>query len=94
MIDAIHAVLGKRTSKELVRTGAQKALVSAVFENLTPQAKEMLCELGYELEDDQLILSREITIDGKNTCKINMRPAVVAALRQLAPFLLDIPRTA
>lgn len=50
----------------------------------------MLCELGYELEDDQLILSREITIDGKNTCKINMRPAVVAALRQLAPFLLDI----
>ncbi len=90
LIDAIHAVLGKRTSKELVRAGAQKASVSAVFENLTPQAKEALDELGYELEDGQLILSRDITADGKNTCKINMRPAVLASLRALAPFLLDI----
>ena len=70
VIDAINAVLGNRTSRELVRTGAPKALVTALFEEIGDETKEQLLSLGFEPEEDgSLLLSREISSDGKTSCK-------------------------
>ncbi|MGN1468002.1 MAG: DNA repair protein RecN [Ruminococcus sp.] len=90
VIDAISAVLGHRASKEMIRTGADKAFVSATFENINSATKEKLKELGYETDDDVLILSREININGKNTCRINSRPATVSTLKEIGINLINI----
>ena len=84
LIDAINAVLGGRTSRDLVRTGASKAFVSAVFSDISPKVKNILEELGYDSDEDDLLISREISSEGKNICKINARPATVSALKQLS----------
>ena len=73
VIDAISAILGHRTSKEIIRTGAEKAYVSATFDNLNTETISKLADLGYEIEDDTLIISREISLNGKNNCRINSR---------------------
>lgn len=90
LIDAINAVLGGRTSRDLVRTGESKAFVSAVFSDVSPKVKSVLEELGYDADDDELMISREISAEGKNTCKINARPATVSALKQLSGVLIDV----
>lgn len=90
LIDAINAVLGGRTSRDLVRTGESKAFVSAVFSDISPKVKTALAELGYDAEDDELMISREISSEGKNVCKINARPATVSALKQLSGALIDV----
>ncbi len=91
VIDAINAVLGNRTSRELVRTGAPKALVTALFEEIGDETKEQLLSLGFEPEeDDSLLLSREISSDGKTSCKIGGRPATVSILREVAQSLINI----
>ncbi|MCI5801169.1 MAG: DNA repair protein RecN [Oscillospiraceae bacterium] len=91
LIDAINAVLGSRTSKDLVRTGEKKALVTALFQDLGPVSREALTSLGYEPEEDgSLLLTREITSDGKTSCKIGGRPATAAILREAAQNLITI----
>lgn len=90
VIDAISAVLGRRTSRELVRTGANSAFVSATFEQIGDAAKATLEELGYTLEEDKLIVEREFTLAGKNICRINGRPAAVSVLRDVGRFLINI----
>lgn len=91
VIDAINAVLGNRTSRDLVRSGAPKALVTALFEQIGAQTKEKLQSLGFEPEeDDTLLLSREISADGKTLCKIGGRPATVSILREIAQGLISI----
>ncbi|MBQ4105077.1 MAG: DNA repair protein RecN [Clostridia bacterium] len=90
VIDAISAVLGRRTSRELVRTGAQSAFVSATFSEIGDTALRMLTDLGYTTEDGQLIIEREFTLSGKNNCRINGRPAPVSALREVGRFLINI----
>lgn len=90
VIDAISAVLGRRTSRELVRTGVNSAFVSATFEQIGDAAKATLEELGYTLEEDKLIVEREFTLAGKNICRINGRPAAVSVLRDLGRFLINI----
>ena len=90
LIDAINAVLGGRTSRDLVRTGESKAFVSAVFSDISPKVKTTLAELGYDAEEDELMISREISSEGKNVCKINARPATVSALKQLSGALIDV----
>ena len=90
VIDAISAVLGRRTSRELVRTGANSAFVSATFEQIGDAAKATLSELGYTLEDDKLIVEREFTLAGKNICRINGRPAAVSVLRDVGKYLINI----
>lgn len=91
VIDAINAVLGNRTSRELVRTGAPKALVTALFEEIGDETKEQLLSLGFEPEEDgSLLLSREISSDGKTSCKIGGRPATVSILREVAQSLINI----
>lgn len=89
LIDSINAVLGGRTSRDLVRTGTEKAMVSAVFTNISKKAEALLIELGYDI-DDELLVSREISVDGKNICKVNMRPATVGVLKQLSSVLIDV----
>ena len=91
VIDAINAVLGNRTSRDLVRTGAPKALVTAMFEGIGDETKEQLLSMGFEPEEDgSLLLSREISADGKTSCKIGGRPSTVSILREVAQSLINI----
>lgn len=90
IIDAITAVLGRRTSRELVRTGADSAFVSATFTSPGKETLRVLSELGIELSEGELLLEREFTLTGKNNCKINGRPANIATLRQVSSSLINI----
>ena len=88
VIDAMGAVLGQRTSRDLIRTGAAKAFVSAVFTDVPPLRE--LAECGLEAEDGELLLQREIYADGKNACRVGGRPVTVAQLRRVGQQLLNI----
>ncbi len=90
VIDAISAVLGRRTSRELVRTGADSAFVSATFTDIGDSTKKALESLGIDAPDDELLVEREFTLSGKNNCRINSRPATMAMLRELSKFLINI----
>ena len=88
VIDSLSAVLGQRTSRELIRTGAEKAFVSAAFSGMAPELTETL---GIQPEaDGTLLLQREIQTDGKNVCRVNGRPVTVGQLRALGARLLNI----
>ena len=88
VIDSLSAVLGQRTSRELIRTGAEKAFVSAAFSGTAPELTETL---GIQPEaDGTLLLQREIQTDGKNVCRVNGRPVTVGQLRALGAQLLNI----
>ena len=90
VIDAMGAVLGGRTSRELIRTGASKAFVSAVFSGVSPELPA-LTELGLAPDEDgNLLLQREIFADGRNTCRASGRPITVAQLRAVGGELLNI----
>lgn len=86
VIDSLSAVLGQRTSRDLIRTGAEKAFVSACFTDTDPDIGE---DLGIEMEEE-LLLQREIHADGKNVCRVNGRPVTVTQLRTLGNRLLNI----
>lgn len=88
VIDAIGAVLGERTSRELIRTGAKSALVTAVFTGTLPT--QWLEENGFPNTGEELMLQRELHGDGRNVCRVNGRPMTVAQLRQLGRQLLNI----
>lgn len=92
VIDSINAILGNRTSKELIRTGAKKALVSASFSDISESAVKALSDMGCLNEDDpqSLTISREISISGKNICRVNCVPVPVSALKELGRWLIDI----
>ena len=90
VIDAMGAVLGGRASRELIRTGVPKAFVSAVFSHV-PADLPGLVENGIVPDEDgNLLLQREMTVDGKNTCRVNGRPLTVTQLRQIGAELLNI----
>jgi len=90
IIDAIHAVLGERTSKELVRTGEPAASVSALFTGLSQDTLELLSSLSVPEEDNSLLIQRNIRLEGKSTCKLNGAPATVSMLKTIAPRLVGI----
>ena len=89
LIDSINAILGNRTSKDLVRTGASKAVIRAAFEQVPDAVLNSLEPAGYE-RSDALMLSREITAEGKSTCRINGMPATASVLRELCGGLINI----
>ena len=89
LIDSINAILGNRTSKDLVRTGAAKAVIRAAFDDVPPAVLDSLEKAGYE-RSEALTLSREITAEGKSTCRINGMPATAAVLRDLCGGLINI----
>lgn len=90
VIDSINAVLGNRTSKELIRTGASSAFVSAEFTDLSEKALAVIDEAGFETEDGVLLVQREISTTGKNKCRINGRPATVSTLKEIGVQLINI----
>ena len=90
VVDALGAVLGGRTSRELIRTGADKAFVSACFSQVPPELPGLI-ETGVAPDENgELLLEREICADGRNLCRANGRPLTVAQLRKIGGELLNI----
>lgn len=91
LIGGIKAILGGRVSRDIVRSGAEKAQITASFSDLNVKALAKITEYGFEIpEDEDLILTREITADGKSSARINNKPATAAALKEIAAELIDI----
>lgn len=90
LIDSVNAVLGERTSRELIRTGNKNARILALFENIPSGCAEKAKSFGYEPEDGTLLLQRDISSEGKSVCRINGKPATVSILREIGRGLLSI----
>ena len=90
IIDTLSAILGGRTSRELIRTGQNKACVAASFVQLSDEVLALLTELGFEPEEGQLLLRRELYADGRNQCRINGKPASLSNLKALGEKLVSI----
>ncbi len=91
IIDAINAILGERTSRELIRTGSSNADVSAFFENINDDVIAILNEFGIECEEDRsLLVSRKISLDGKNVCRINGTSVTVSMLKKIGQALINV----
>lgn len=91
VVDSINAILGERTSKELVRHGAENAYVSAFFTDISEKVIEKLGDMGFYCEEDNsLLLTRKISISGKSSCKINGKNATVSMLKELGNLLINI----
>ncbi len=69
IIDAINAIMGQRTSRDIIRTGEKTAFVSALFEDVNPTVQKTLAGLGFEAEDGTLLLQRSLSLSGKSSCK-------------------------
>lgn len=89
LIGGINAILGQRTTKDIVRTGAAKAVITALFDELPEEVKNKLSEMGFD-ETEELLLSREISADGRSSARINGRTATVAMLREIGSMLVDV----
>ncbi|MBQ8688127.1 MAG: DNA repair protein RecN [Ruminococcus sp.] len=89
LIHGINAVLGQRVTKDIVRTGCNKAVISALFQNISENVRQVMEELGLPCEEE-LLLTREIFVDGGSTARINHKTATVGALRRLGEVLIDI----
>ncbi len=89
LIGGINAILGGRVSKDIVRAGADKAVVTGLFDDLPQTVIDKLSENGFSAEDE-LLLQRDIHSDGKSTARINGRATTVAILRDIASELIDI----
>ena len=89
IIDSINAILGERTSKELIRNGCDKASVTAVFSNVSKEVINKLNDFGIEVENNELIIKRTLT-DSKSSCKINGQNAPAFTLREIAQYLINI----
>jgi DNA repair protein RecN (Recombination protein N) len=87
LVDALGLLAGSKASSEMIRTGESRAIVEAIFES---DLKSELDRLGLDAEDSQILVRREISADDRNRVYINNQPATVSALKDLAPFLLDI----
>ena len=90
LINGINAILGQRVTKDIVRTGADRAVISALFVNLDIQVLAKLSELGIAQEDGQLFLSREINSDGGSVARVNSRSVNVSVLREIGELLVNI----
>lgn len=91
VIDAINAVLGERTRRDLVRTGSDTAHVTALFNELSPYATAQLEALGFSPDEDgNLLIGRTISAEGKGSCSVNGRPATASLLREIGKVLVDL----
>jgi DNA repair protein RecN (Recombination protein N) len=91
IMDALNVILGGRAGAELVRAGAERASVDAVFDLAdSPAVAEIAAERGYDVEDGQLLLSREISAAGKSAVRIGGRPGTVGQLKELGEGLVDL----
>lgn len=90
LINGINAVLGKRISKDIVRSGCDKAVVTALFTKLSDNTKEKLDEYNIDYSDDELLITRIINADGGSSARINSRTSSVAVLREIGLTLIDV----
>ena len=91
LMDALNLLLGGRAGAEMVRGGSDKAILDAVFDlTNSPEVQKLVIEMGYDLEDKTLFLTREVQASGKTICRISGRPASVAQLRELGEWLVDL----
>lgn len=91
IVDALGMALGERTGPEVVRTGAEKSLVEAVFDITDcPGALKAAAEYGFEVEDNALILSREVARNGRSQARVNGRAATASVLREITSLLIDV----
>ncbi len=90
LIDSINLVLGGKASRELIRTGASRALVSARFTQVNPRVLQTLCDFGFSAEDSEILITREFSMSGRTSCKINGQPATVSMLREIGTNLINI----
>lgn len=90
LIDSINLALGERVSRDIVRTGAEKAVVSALFSDISDAARHTVEALGFACEDDgSLLIQREISADGRGVCRVSGRPATVSMLREAGRALVN-----
>ncbi len=89
IIDSIGAVLGYRTSRDLVRNGASKASVSAVFDSCPDAGKKWLCDNGFDASEE-IMISREISVDGKSSARINGKPITAALMKEFGVMLINV----
>ena len=89
IIDSINAILGERTPKDIIRNGCDYALITAEF-SVSKSIEAMLAELGYSCDYGALIISRRLSLDGKNNVRINGKPATVSILREIGADLINI----
>ncbi|MCM1166565.1 MAG: DNA repair protein RecN [Lachnospiraceae bacterium] len=89
LIGGINAILGQRTTKDIVRTGAKKAVITALFDELSEEVSAKLAELGFPAEDE-LLLTREIFADGKSAARVNGRTATASMLKEIGSMLVDV----
>ena len=90
LIGGINAILGHRTTKDIVRTGAPKAVITALFDDIPEEVIKKLQEYGFDSEDGELLLTREISADGKSSARINGRTSTAAILREIGCLLVDV----
>ena len=90
LINGINAVLGQRVSKDIVRNGCKKAVITALFSDLSAEIISRLDELGISHENDEITITREINSDGKNSARINSRIASVSVLKEIGELLVTI----
>jgi len=90
IIDAIYAVLGQRTSRDLIRSGSNSAFVSALFTGVSKKVRAQLDDFGIECENDEVLIQRKLTSDGKNVCRVNGQVATLSMIKELAPSLVNI----
>ncbi|MCI6007534.1 DNA repair protein RecN [Oscillospiraceae bacterium LCP25S3_E10] len=91
IIGSINALLGGRISKDIIRSGADTAFVSGSFSVTNPQVYSLLEQYGFECDrDDQLILQRKLTANGKSSCRINGKPANLAVLKEITAHLVNV----
>ena len=90
IIDSINLLLGNRVSREMIRSGESRAVVSAVFDDLSEHTRQSLAELGFELEDGSLMLQRTVSADGRSQTKLNGQTITQALQKQITPMLISI----
>lgn len=90
LINGINAVLGQRITKDIVRSGCERAVISAVFTGLPSVCKDRLKSFGIDVEDDEIVITREISSDGGSVARVNSRPVNVSVLKDLGETLVNI----
>ncbi len=90
LINGINAVLGQRCSKDIVRTGCEKAVITALFVNLSEEVKTKLNELGIDYENDEITVTREISADGRSVARINGRTSSASVLKEIGCMMINI----
>lgn len=91
VVDSINAILGERTSRELVRHGVENAFVSAYFDDICSETCDKLKELDIELDDgNSLLISRKISSNGKSLCKVNGKTVTVSMLKEISSHLINV----